>query len=693
MPSRRAADPLVMALIATIYVVAAKLGLKLAVVHASVTVVWPPTGIALAALLLLGYRFWPAIFIGAFVANVTTAGSVATSLGIATGNTLEALTGAWLITRFASGRQAFVRVQDVLKFVVLGAMLSTIVSATFGAASLALGGLADWSSFGSIWLTWWLGDATGALLVAPPLILWANDPKVRWSGSRILEAMLLVLSLAAVGQLVFGALLPSQAPDYPVDFLAVPPLVWAAFRFGPRETAAATVALASMALWSTLHGLGPFVRSEQNESLILLQAFMGLSAIFALAFATLVAERKRVEEERLILLREARAISEEAQRGRAAEAGARAEAEAANRVKDEFLAMLGHELRNPLGAISSAAQVLDRVEAQGESAKHARRIITRQVKHLSGLIDDLLDVGQVMSGKIVLDLQPLDLYEAVAHALDTLRTAGRVADHAVTLEGERVWIHADATRLEQVVINLVGNALKHTLAGGSIRIGVSRAGARAVLRVQDTGMGIPGELLPRIFDLFVQGERRLDRTRGGLGIGLTVVRRLVERHHGTVEAASDGSGKGSLFTVSFPAIAARIPVEGQHQAVTPVPSRRIVIVEDNADSRAMLRALLELQGHEVEDAPDGLAGVALVLRLQPDVAFVDVGLPGIDGYEVARRIRADREGRAVCLVALTGYGLPEDQERSRRAGFDAHLVKPFHPAKVSEIRLRIREQT
>src|ERR1700730_8768397 len=250
----RPADLPVILLLAALYVAAGKLGRKLALVHASATAVWPPTGIALAALLLLGRRMWPGIFIGAFVANVTTAGSVTTSLGIATGNTLEAVLGVYLVTRFASGRHPFVNGQEVIKFLFLAAMVSTTVSATFGVGSLALTGFAPWRDAGSIWLTWWLGDAAGNILVAPLLILWAVEPWPRWSALKLLEAAALLVSLEVIGQFVFGPVLLRGAPGYPIDFLAVPPLVWAAFRFGQRETTTASFILASMALWGTLHG-------------------------------------------------------------------------------------------------------------------------------------------------------------------------------------------------------------------------------------------------------------------------------------------------------------------------------------------------------------------------------------------------------------------------------------------------------
>jgi integral membrane sensor domain MASE1 len=299
---RGSLDIVAIAVVAAAYIAAAKLGLTLAFVNASATAVWPPAGIALAALLLRGPRLWPAVFIGAFVANITTAGSAATSLGIAAGNTLEALAGMYLVTRFASGRDAFSRGQDVIKFFFLAALVSTTVSATIGVAILTLGGFARWSDAGSIWLTWWLGDAAGDLLVAPLLILWSKKSRVRWSSAKLLEAGLLLLSLMVIGLVVFGGLFLGGRRGYPIAFIALPTLVWAAFRFAQRETATTSLLLATMALWGTLHGLGPFAREDPNESLVLVQAFTGLSAVLALAFAALVAEKERVDEERIALI-------------------------------------------------------------------------------------------------------------------------------------------------------------------------------------------------------------------------------------------------------------------------------------------------------------------------------------------------------------------------------------------------------
>jgi diguanylate cyclase (GGDEF)-like protein len=286
----------VLAGLAAVYFVAGKLGLQLASVNASATAVWAPTGIALAAFLILGYRIWPAILLSAFLVNLTTAGSMGTSISIGAGNTLEGIVGAYLVTRYANGRNALQRAPDVFKFAALAAIVSTMVSATCGVTSLAVAGFADWARYGSIWSTWWLGDAAGALVVAPFVILWSASPRLRWRGSRVFEAVLLLLSLSFVGAIVFGGLFPSEVKNYPLEFLCLPLLIWAAFRFGQREVATAVALLSGIATWGTLHGFGPFARNAQNESLLLLQTFMAVTALTMLALAAVVSERRAAEK-------------------------------------------------------------------------------------------------------------------------------------------------------------------------------------------------------------------------------------------------------------------------------------------------------------------------------------------------------------------------------------------------------------
>jgi PAS domain S-box-containing protein len=746
------------------YVAAGKLGLRLAFVHASATVVWPPTGIALAALLLFGARVWPAVALGAFLVNVTTAGSVATSVGIATGNTLEGLLGAWLVSRFAHGRYAFERTRDIFAFTI-AVVPGAVVSATMGVASLVAGGYAPWATVGPIWLTWSLGDVTGALVVAPPVLLWA-DRRSSLLLRRPLEAAGLLLAVIGAGYAVFGGLSP-LGPRHPLAVLCLPPLVWAAFRFGRRAAATAVLLLSGIALWGTLHGLGPFAARAPGDSLLLLQTFLAIVAVMTQSIAAVVWARDRDsallqtiidripvmisvyepntkilrlnrEFERLtgwstdaarhvdlmaqcypdpayrakirahmdalphewhdvemttkdgptietswtnvrlpddtrvgigLDVRERKQVEAERER-------ARAEAVAASQAKDEFFAVLGHELRNPLGVISTALHVLESTDPRDERGTKARQILARQVAILVRLVDDLLDVTRLATGKIALSLAPVNLGTAAQRAV-TMVAAGAPDRHIACYARDDLWIQADETRLEQILTNLLHNAMKFTPADGRIMVAVMGEGPDVILRVEDTGAGIPAALLPRIFDLFVQEQQRgLDGAGAGLGIGLALVKRLVDLHGARIDAASAGPGRGSAFTIRFPRVEPPgLPPVSKPPSGEGTAPRRILIVEDNDDARQMLRHLLELSGHEVHEADNGTTGLERALVLRPDVVLIDLGLPGLDGYEVARRIRASGR-KEVVLVAVTGYGQREDRLRASAAGFDAHFTKP-----------------
>jgi signal transduction histidine kinase len=353
---------------------------------------------------------------------------------------------------------------------------------------------------------------------------------------------------------------------------------------------------------------------------------------------------------------------------------ARREAESANRAKDELLAMLGHELRNPLNAIVTSAEVLRRAETDSEVAASARAIIARQTKKLAAMVDDLLDVGHVMADEITLLPQPIDFAAQVKAGAEAARATATERDQRLTLGTlAPTWVNADARRISQVLGHLLDNAVKHTPAGGVIEVELRHQAGDAVVTVRDSGPGIDAALLARIFEPFVQGERGLARSAGGLGIGLTLAKRLVELHGGSLRARS--SAEGSVFELRLPVVAA------PQVALAPAAvGTRIGVIDDNPDALAGMRSMLELAGHSVVTAADGTAGLAMLLEDGPGIALVDIGLPGIDGYEVARRSRA--AGYRGKLIALSGYGQPHDLMRSIAEGFDAHLVKPVDPEQL-----------
>ena len=355
--------------------------------------------------------------------------------------------------------------------------------------------------------------------------------------------------------------------------------------------------------------------------------------------------------------------------------------------KDQFVAMLAHELRNPLGAITSAVGVIERARDATGAESQALEVMQRQLRSLTQLVDDLLDVSRVTGGKITLHRTTIDLADHVERCLETFRATGTTDGYAVAVQSEAAWIDGDPTRLDQIIGNLIGNAVKYTRPGGRIDIRVGPAGDDAVLEISDSGVGMSPDVLARAFDLFFQADGGPDRAQGGLGVGLTLVRQLVELHGGSIQAASAGLGQGSRFTARFPLGAARRQAEPRrlHETAPSSGGARIVVVEDNEDARQMLSMLLSLAGHEVHEARDGLEGIAVTESVDPDIVFVDVGLPGLDGYEVARSLRAGPRGPERLLVALTGYGQPEDRRRALDAGFDDHIVKPVDPNRLSGV--------
>ncbi|HEY7312421.1 MAG TPA: PAS domain-containing protein [Gemmataceae bacterium] len=364
----------------------------------------------------------------------------------------------------------------------------------------------------------------------------------------------------------------------------------------------------------------------------------------------------------------------------------------ADRLKDEFLATLAHELRNPLAPIRNALDILKQLGASGAMAEQMRDMAEQQVQHMARLLDDLLDVSRISRGRIELRKDVLDVLAVVSRSVEAVRPLFEEWQHQLTvsLPPQSLRVEADPTRLEQVLTNLLNNAAKYTDPGGRIWLTAQRIGGEVVLRVRDTGIGIAPTMLSRIFDLFVQAERRLDRSQGGVGIGLTLVKKLVELHGGTVEAHSAGPGRGSEFVVRLPAApegatAARGGAGSEAAVSASVPSRRVLVVDDNVSAADSIALLLQLAGHEVRVAYDGPTALLITQAFRPRVVLLDIGMPGMDGYEVARRLRQQPRLQPLLLVALTGWGHDEDKRRSKEAGFDYHLVKPTKPEAVRQL--------
>ena len=526
-------------LVGAAYFAAAKLGLLLALIHASATAVWPPTGIALASLLLLGNGAWPAIAAGAFLANITTHGSAATCAGIAAGNTLEALAGAWLVRRFAHGRRAFLSGLDAFRFTALAGVLATTISATLGVLSLTLAGDATWARFGSIWSTWWLGDMGGAFVVAPLILLWSDGPRSEWTRARAIEAVCVFGVLLAAGQGIFGWLAPVGRDPVVLKFLLMPILTWIAYRFDPRIAASGVFVLAAIAVSGTLRatlasGAGPL-----NESLLLIQVYLAVTAVSTLVLAAAVYERGQVE----------RALR-----------GASAELREALAEVEAFSHIVSHDLRTPISTVFNYAAILeqDHGERLGpESARHLQRI-RASARSAGDLLDEL--VKFVWAGDSKIPKQMLDMTalareacaEVVVDSEDGSAVQFEVRDLPPAVGNPQM--------LGRVLHNMLSNAVKFTRGRVARRVVISgRVEAHEnVYSVTDNGMGFDPAFGADTFKPF--GRRHASKF-GGAGLGLAIVAKIVRGHGGRVGAESDGA-TGARFWFTLPHGGIDEPVSG-----------------------------------------------------------------------------------------------------------------------------------
>ena len=542
--------------LAVVYVLAGKIGLQLALFHPSATPVWPPTGISLAAFLLLGYWVWPAIFLGAFAVNVTTAGSMVSSLAIATGNTLEGLIGALLINYFANGRKCFIQQGDTLKFVLLAALFSTTVSATFGVTSLALGGYADWQKYGELWTTWWLGDVVGALIVTPAIVLWVSEHALKhalnWSRSQLLEMGVSLPLLCVVTWTVFKSSQAMTGPNYPLAFLTLSILIWVAVRLGPRETVTAALVCAGIAIWGTLQGSGPFARGNPHESLLLLQAFIAVLAVTALVLAVGVAERRRAEQE----LDELNRTLERRIQDRTSTLQATVEQlQEFNQLKTAFVGIVSHELRTPLTSIKNLSENLFEGLAGplNEKQKYYASRIQFNTDRLARMLNELLNLSKLEAGKMELRPTVLSLQELLTELAEVFQPLAQRKSITMDIGSmeDMPKVRVDRDKLYEVLANLLENAIKFTPPGGHVHIDAQVLDERHIkMNVSDTGCGISNEHLSKIFDKFYRVEPGSGPVAGS-GLGLAIAKGLIELHGGSIGVESV-LGKGSRFYFTLP---------------------------------------------------------------------------------------------------------------------------------------------
>jgi signal transduction histidine kinase len=525
--------------VAVAYFFAAKLGLTLATVGVTVTLVWPPSGVAVAAMLLRGPRVWPGVALGAFLANATTGAPLTIAAFAAVGNPLEAIAAYTLLERVTDFDRRLRRVRDVLALTLLGSVIPSTIAASIGVAGLVLTGVIQPNGAVRAWFTWWGGDAMGILVGAPLIVAWSNRPRRDVPMTRILEAAALVAITAVGSFLVFGGVLPGQVTA-PLVYIAFPLLLWAAFSFEQRGAATGSAVIAGLAVWWTSRGAGPFTRETLGLSLAHLNSFMGVATLTSLVLAAIVHERRRADRERAA--------------GLVRESAARRDAESASSAKSDFLAVMSHELRTPLNAIIGYASLL--ADGIPGPVNDAQRVQLSRVKassmHLLALIEQILSLSRIEARQEELHLERVDIRTIVTDTtalVEPLLVAkGLVLD--VDLPAEPAMLDTDVTKLRQILLNLLSNAGKFTKRG-RVRCCV-HAGANAiVVDVSDTGRGIAREDLSHVFDVFWQGGRFEHDRPEGAGLGLTVSRRLAQLLGGDITVIST-PGEGSTFTLRLP---------------------------------------------------------------------------------------------------------------------------------------------
>ncbi len=528
------------ALLLALYIGSAYVGLSFHAVHQFAAPIWAPSGIALAGILLLGYRASPWIAAGALMVNLSLGAPLLAALAIAGGNTLEAVLGVWLIRHLTKPKDLFRRVRGTTLFIVV-TILTTIASAVVGVTALSFAGQIPQDEFAITWIAWWAGDALGMLIVAPFLISWLTPYRypVRSLRNHTLEAILLGVGVFAANALTF-ARSDSIPENIPLLYLVALPLAWSALRFGPRGVTSVMFLNLLIAGGATAIDKGPFTDPDFFEGMLYLQIYLAATSGTFLVFASIVKEHIRAAD----LL--------ETHAGKLTDALQKIQGE--DQAKTDFLATLAHELRNPMAPLRSS---LDIISIQGLASPESEKAVVTmetQVKVMTRLLDDLLDISRIARGKMQIAKERMDLRLVVTHAIETVDAFMKTKRHRVTvsLPEKPLILDADPVRIAQVIVNLLMNAARYTDAGGAISIIARELRERAVITIKDTGIGIEEAMLTKIFEPFLQAARSGDRKSPGLGIGLSLTKQIVELHGGTIEARSEGPGTGSEFVVTLP---------------------------------------------------------------------------------------------------------------------------------------------
>lgn len=635
------------------YFLLALMGMATTVEPQGSAIVWPASGFLVGLLALQEQRRWPALLAGGVVgsacASLVFGDSADLAAYVALANMVEVVLAAWLPQRIRGAPLRMDSVVDAVWFFLLAVLVVPGVGATLGiGASVFHQGKPSWNTLH----LWWMADGLGILLVTPFILALRQERRGLggWRRARLAEVAALLATLAVVAVLIYS---PIQASP----ILLFPIVSWAALRFGVLGVSSLMLGISAVAVTETLLGnpMGNLFVGFAPYTLLDVQAFLSVTALSALGLAAALAERRKVKEALLD----------------------------AHRRKDMFLATLSHELRNPLAPIRNSLFILDRILPHADQARRALATIDRQVTYLTRLVGDLLDVTRISHGKIELHRERLDLRKVVQRTVEDHRPL--FAAHNLQLHflqaGSPLWVEGDETRLAQALGNLLNNAVKFTPAGGTVTVTLHKEAGLGLLSVRDNGVGLPADLMAHLFEPFAQADRSLDRRSGGLGLGLALAQGMVRLHGGRIEARSVGVGQGSEFTIYLPlrakATSESAGIKGAEACARSSTGLQVLVIEDNPDAAETLKTALELNGHGVRVAANGREGLAQAHQVKPDVVFCDIGLPDMNGYDVARAFRREEEFQDTVLVALTGYATPEDSRKAKEAGFDRHLAKPL----------------
>lgn len=668
-------------LFAVSYYFGAELGQWLSVPSSKFITLWPPVGIYLAALTLTPRHRWWAILLAAWPSNwlfdvLRGQELLWPSVGFYLVNTAVAISGALLMRRYAVRPFRFESLRQVL--------VSAVGSAALTAIGAIGGSTIVWFFFRSpwfeSWMQWWFADLVGLWFTGPLVLRVAESrrrrdrrPITNW---RIVEFTAYIAAVVIVSQIVFGVWLKTLA----FTSLILPFVMWGVLRFGSIGVKCAMLIVAISSLRAAIQSQGPIagMSSSIQQAVLQTQFFLYAWSVFLHAVAAILIERQRANDE-LQRVNEELAYRVESRTAELLHANKTLHEN--DRRKDHFLAMLAHELRNPLAPIMNAIQILQQSRDSTPDARLAREMIERQVRHMARLVDDLLDVARIGRGKIQVNRRRTNLVQIMREVAEDHRPVleQRQLTFLVDIPEAPLWINGDDTRLAQMVGNLLHNANKFTEAGGVVVLRLACEGRTAVIRVSDTGIGMDEETQTHVFEAFSQADNSLVRSQGGLGLGLALVKGLASLHGGDVHVESAGVGCGTSFTLRLPLENPPDPkeianTEPSHPAVP--THRRLLIIEDNFDAATSMKTLLEMRGYEVLVAHSGHEGVELARLHLPDVVICDIGLPGMDGFQVGQTLRQDPLTRDIFLISQSGYGQQDDIHRAESAGFDIHLTKP-----------------